>query len=159
MERLPKKSYCKPCYKLCQRSLSTFLGVKFFNCHKHCNKYFNKHYLILYACVKNYMCHTYHNPRNQLPFPFQVKKNKKKTKKHKKTKKKQKTQKQELRIPQPPKPVTIPLSSKKKKQKKTKNPKTRTTHAHFFRLPHGLERSKRDIYIFIRTQHSFRLSG
>ena len=86
-------------------------------------------------------------------------------------------------IPQPPKPVTIPLSSKKKtkkkqkktrkkqkqktktkKQKKTKKtkkqkkpkkkPKTRTTHAHFFRLPHGSERSKRDIYIFIRT-HPF----
>ena len=32
------------------------------------------------------MCHTCHNPRNQLPFPFQVKKNKKqKTKKTKKT--------------------------------------------------------------------------
>ena len=27
------------------------------------------------------MCHTYHNPRNQLPFPFQVKKNKKQNKK------------------------------------------------------------------------------
>ena len=24
----------------------------------------------------------------------------------------------------------------------------RTTHAHFFRLPHGLERLKRDIYIY-----------
>ena len=144
MERLPKKSYCKPCYKLCQRSLSTLLGIKFFNCHKHCNKYFNKHYLILYACVKNYVSH----------------------------------------IPQPPKPVTIPLSGKKKtkkkqennkqkknkknkkktkkttkKTKKTKKPKTRTTHAHFFTLPHGSERSKRYIYIFIRTQFIFRLSG
>ena len=99
MERLPKKSYCKPCYKLCQRSLSTLLGVKFFNCHKRCNKYFNKHYLILYACVKNYMCHTYHNPRNQLPFPFQVKKNKKQNKtKNKKNKKTKKNQKQELRM-------------------------------------------------------------
>ena len=27
----------------------------------------------------------------------------------------------------------------------------RNTHAHFFRLPHGSERSKRDINIFIRT--------
>ena len=35
----------------------------------------------------------------------------------------------------------------------------RTTHAHFFRLSHGLERSKRDRYIFIRTQSTFRLSG
>ena len=31
----------------------------------------------------------------------------------------------------------------------------RTMHAHFFRLPHGLERSKRDIYIFIRPQSIF----
>ena len=60
----------------------------------------------MYACIKNYMCHTYHNP---------------------------------------PKPVTIPLSSKKK----TKNKKTRTTHAHFFRLPHGLEdRNVTNIYSF-----------
>ena len=29
MERLPKKSYCKPYHKLCQRSLFTLLGVKF----------------------------------------------------------------------------------------------------------------------------------
>ena len=34
------------------------------------------------------MCHTYHNPRNHLPFPFQVKK----------TKNKKKNQKQELRM-------------------------------------------------------------
>ena len=27
----------------------------------------------------------------------------------------------------------------------------RNTHAHFFRLPHGSERSKPDIYVFIRT--------
>ena len=65
------------------------------------------------------MCHTYHNPRNQLPFPFQVKK-KQKTKKQKK---------QELRM------------------------------RIFFRLPNKLERSKRDRYIFIRTQLTFRLSG
>ena len=85
MERLPKKSYCKPYYKLCQRSLFTLLGVKFFNCHKHCNKYFNKHYLILYACIKNYMCHTYHNPPKPVTIPLS-------------SKKKQKTKKQELRM-------------------------------------------------------------
>ena len=45
----------------------------------------------------------------------------------------------------PPKPVTIPLSSKKKQKIK----KTRTTHAHFFRLPHGLEdRDVTNIYSF-----------
>ena len=45
------------------------------------------------------MCHTYHNPRNQLPFPFQVKKNKKQNKtKNKKNKKTKKNQKQELRM-------------------------------------------------------------
>ena len=50
-------------------------------------------------------------------------------------------------MPQPLKPVTIPLSSKKK-QKKQKN---RNYACAFFRLQHGLERSKRDRYIFIRT--------
>ena len=64
-------------------------------------------------------------------------------------------------IPQPPKPVTIPLSSKKKtKNKKQKNKKKQELRMRiFFRLPNKLERSKRDRYIFIRTQLTFRLSG
>ena len=149
MERLPKKSYCKPCYKLCQRSLSTLLGIKFFNCHKHCNKYFNKHYLILYACVKNYVSHIPQPPKPvtiPLSSKKKTKKNKKKTRKQQKQKQKQKKQQKNQK-------------NNKKKPKKQKKPKTRTTHAHFFTLQHGSERSKRYIYIFIRTQSIFRLSG
>ena len=47
---------------------------------------------------------------------------------------------------QPPKPVTIPLSSKKKqKTKNKKNKKNKNYACAFFRLQHGLERSKRRI--------------
>ena len=144
MERLPKKSYCKPCYKLCQRSLSTLLGIKFFNCHKHCNKYFNKHYLILYACVKNYVSHIPQPPK-PVTIPLS---SKKKTKKNKKTTNKKKTKKTRKK----PK-------KQQKKPKKQKNQKQELRMRIFFTLPHGSERSKRYIYIFIRTQFIFRLSG
>ena len=61
-------------------------------------------------------------------------------------------------IPQPQNQLPFPFQVKKR-QKNPKKPKTRTTHAHFFRLPHGLERSKRDIYIFIWTQSSLGCQG
>ena len=113
MERLPKKSYCKPCYKLCQRSLSTLLGIKFFNCHKHCNKYFNKHYLILYACVKNYVSHIPQPPK-PVTIPLSSKKKQKKTKKNKKTTKTKTKTKKTRKKPKK-------QQKKTKKTKKTKN--------------------------------------
>ena len=104
------------------------------------------------------MCHTYHNPRNQLPFPFQLKKQKKNKKKQeknqkenqKKTKKKPKKKNQKNQKKKQKKNKKNKNKKKqKKKTKKQKKPKARTTHAHFFRLPHGLERSKRDIHIHL----------
>ena len=64
-------------------------------------------------------------------------------------------------IPQPLNQLPFPFQVKKnkkkqeknKKKKTKKNPKTRITHAHFFRLPHGSERSKRDIYIHSNPIH------
>ena len=69
------------------------------------------------------MCHTYHNPRNQLPFPFQVKKNKKKTKKHKKTKKNKKPKNKNYAYHNPRNQLPFPFQVKKKNKKKQKTQK------------------------------------